>query len=46
MEMESLRKRIGTTEVNITNRLQEMKEQISGVEDTIKKLIYKTMLNL
>ena len=29
---------MGTTEANITNRIQEMEEKISGVEDTIQEV--------
>ena len=36
--MENLRKRIGTTDTSITNRIQEMEERISGVEDTIEDI--------
>jgi hypothetical protein len=32
--MEKLGKKTGTTDGNITNRIQEMEERISGVEDT------------
>ena len=33
--MENLGKRTGTREASITNRIQEMEERVSGVEDTI-----------
>ena len=33
LEMENLGKRTGTTDVSITNRIQEMKERISGIEE-------------
>ena len=36
--MENLGKRTGTTETSITNRLQEIKEKITGVGDTIKEI--------
>ena len=36
LELENLDKRRGTTEESITNRIQEMEERISGVEDTIQ----------
>ena len=36
LEMENLGKRTGTTDASITNRIQEMEERISGVEDSIK----------
>ena len=34
----NLGKKTGTTEVSITNRLQEMEERISGVEDTMEEI--------
>jgi hypothetical protein len=34
LKMENLRKRTGTTDASTTNRIQEMEERISGVEDT------------
>ena len=37
-EIESLGKRLGTTETSITNRIQEIEERISGAEDTIKEI--------
>ena len=37
LEMENLGKRIGTTGTNITNRIQEMDERISGVEESISQ---------
>ena len=37
LEMENLGKRTGTTDVSITNRIQEMEERISDVEDTIEE---------
>ena len=40
LEMENLGKRTGTAEVSITNRIQEMEERISGIEDTIEKNQY------
>ena len=36
--MENLGKRKGTTEGSITNRIQEMEDSISCVEDTIKEI--------
>ena len=36
--MENLGKRTGTTDVRITNRIQEMGERISGTEDTIEDI--------
>lgn len=38
MERKNLGKKTGTTEVSITNRLQEMEERISGVEDTMEEI--------
>jgi hypothetical protein len=35
LEIENLGKKSGTIEVRISNRIQEMKERISGVEDSI-----------
>jgi predicted nucleic acid-binding Zn-ribbon protein len=34
LEMENL----GTTELSITNRIQEMEERISGIEDAIEEV--------
>lgn len=31
-------KRRGTTDANITNRIQEMKERISDIENTIEEI--------
>jgi hypothetical protein len=36
LEMENLGKRTGTTDISITNKLQEIGDRISGVEDTIQ----------
>jgi hypothetical protein len=36
--MENLGKRTGTTDASIINRIQEMEERISGVEDRGKKI--------
>jgi chromosome segregation ATPase len=36
LEMENLQKRLGVTDAGITNRIQEIEERISGVEDTIE----------
>jgi hypothetical protein len=33
--LENLRKRIGTTDVSITNRILDMDERLSGLEDTV-----------
>ena len=35
--MENLGKRIGTTDANITNRVQKVEERIPGIEDTIEE---------
>jgi len=35
--LNNLGKRTGTIDANITNRIQEMEERISGVEDTIEE---------
>jgi hypothetical protein len=37
LEMENVGKRTGATDASITNRIQEMEERISGVEDTIEE---------
>jgi hypothetical protein len=34
--MENLGNRTGTTDININNRIQEMEESISSVEDIIE----------
>jgi hypothetical protein len=36
--MENLEKRTGTTDTSITNRIQEMKERISGIDSTIEEI--------
>jgi methyl-accepting chemotaxis protein len=38
LEVKNLGERSGITDVNITNRIQEIEERISGVEDTIEKI--------
>jgi uncharacterized coiled-coil protein SlyX len=38
MEIENLRKRSGVIDTSITNRIQEMEERMSGVEDTIENI--------
>jgi methyl-accepting chemotaxis protein len=38
LEMENLGKRSGFIDVSITNRIQEIEERISGVEDNIEKI--------
>ena len=36
--MENVRNRSGSTDIIITIRIQELKERISGVEDTIEEI--------
>jgi uncharacterized coiled-coil protein SlyX len=36
--MENLGKGTGSTDANITNRIQEMEERISDIEDTIEEM--------
>jgi uncharacterized coiled-coil protein SlyX len=38
LEMENLGKKSEITDVSITNRIQEMEERISGVEDTVEEI--------
>jgi hypothetical protein len=38
LEMENLGKLRGTTVASITNRIQEMEERVSGIEDVIKEI--------
>jgi hypothetical protein len=38
LEMENLGMRSRITDVSITNRIQEIDERISGVEDTVKEI--------
>ena len=38
LEMEKPGKRTGTTDINITNRIQEMEERISDIEDIIDEI--------
>jgi hypothetical protein len=38
LEMESLQMRSGVTDASITNRIQEIEERISGIEDTIEDI--------
>jgi hypothetical protein len=38
LEVENLEKRSGIIDVNITNRIQEIEERISGVEDMEEKI--------
>jgi hypothetical protein len=45
--MENQGKRMGPTDLSITNRIQEIEERISGVGDTIEETAKpKEMLNL
>jgi len=37
-EMENLGKRLGITDLSITNRIQEVEERISGVEYTAEEI--------
>jgi predicted nucleic acid-binding Zn-ribbon protein len=38
LEIETLGKKSGTIDVSISNRIQEMEERISGVEDSIENI--------
>jgi chromosome segregation ATPase len=38
LEIETLRKKSGTIDVSISNRIQEMEERISGAEDSIASM--------
>jgi hypothetical protein len=38
LEIKNLRKRPGIIDVSITNRIQEIEERISGVEDTVEEI--------
>jgi hypothetical protein len=38
LEIENLGKRSGVIDASITNRIQEIKERISGAEDTIENI--------
>jgi chromosome segregation ATPase len=38
LEIEKLRKRLGVTDVSITNRIKEIEEKVSGAEDSIKNI--------
>ena len=42
--MENLDQWIGTTDVSITNRMQEMEERNLGIEDTINRIIAQKTL--
>ena len=46
LEIENLSIRLGTTDVSITNRIQEMEERISGAEDTLAEIDSSTKENL
>jgi hypothetical protein len=39
--MENLWRRTGTTDISITNRIEEIEEKISSVEDIIENSIYQ-----
>jgi hypothetical protein len=38
LEIETLGKKSGTIDTNISNRIQEMEERISGAEDSIENI--------
>jgi uncharacterized coiled-coil protein SlyX len=38
LELENLGKRSGVIDANITNRIQEIEERISGAEDTLENI--------
>jgi hypothetical protein len=38
LEMENIGKRVGTIYADMTNRIQEMEERISGIDDTIEEI--------
>jgi predicted nucleic acid-binding Zn-ribbon protein len=38
LEIETLRKKSGTIDASISNRIQEMEERISGSEDSIENI--------
>jgi chromosome segregation ATPase len=38
LEIETLGKKSGTIDVNISNKIQEMEERISGAEDSIENI--------
>ena len=38
LKIENLGKRSGITDINIANRIQEIKERVSGVEDTVEEI--------
>jgi hypothetical protein len=38
LELENLGKRTGVIDANITDRIQEIEERISGAEDTIENI--------
>ena len=46
LEMERLDKRSGTIDVSITNRIQEMEERISAIEDSLEDIYTSTKENL
>lgn len=38
LDMKNLGTQTGTSEVSLTNRIQESKERLSGLEDTIEEM--------
>ena len=46
LDLERLDKRSGTKDVSITNRIQEMEERISAIEDSLEDLHSSTKENL
>ena len=38
LDMENLEKRPGITDLRITNRMKEIEERLSGVEDTVEEI--------
>ena len=45
LELENLEKRSGITDVSISNRIQEIEERISGIEDTISQTNMSSVKN-
>ena len=45
LEIETLGKKSGTIDVNISNRIQEMEERFSGTEHFIEHMVTKTKEN-
>jgi predicted nucleic acid-binding Zn-ribbon protein len=46
LEIETLGKKSGTIDANISNRIQEMEERISGAEDSIENIGTTLILRL